>query len=355
MKTTLGLMTAGLFLLAGCFPEQEPREYVYDYMAVIVNEGDTATRQGSIHYYDETTKQLTNPLLMHIDGAYQSAAVTSGGYAGYLWVVTNKADQITVFDATVGTLNTILQTRLKTPRFVGFYERYLLVTNRGDAVRNGGTVEYPRSYVSVYDLSSNLLHRDTLACGADAEGLLVHKDRLFVATRNGVKIFDLTQSSMPLVDSVISTKYTGKARQFVVDREDNVWVSYTDGGLMCFDPRDYTLKREYDAPVDPESGAIAITKDSTAILSYSVTGTSPKEATIYRTDLATGDRTSKVIGPYNVCSIGVSRKGNVFTADTKLSGKSTLLVFDETLTKIDERETGAGTKGFSFFVAVSYR
>jgi hypothetical protein len=347
MKTNriIGAITVGTLLLSGCISHENPiiKTAV---IAVVVNEGNGNNKYGTVDYYYENNGTIDlNVLGTFAAASLQSVAITANGW---LWVTANDPDKIEAFDAVTGRkMLDISNTHLSTPHQITAYENYLFVTNGGTPA--GTPPTYPDSYVSVFSASNNFSHVRQLPCGADAEGLLCYKNRLFVATGAGVKVFDLSQASMPEDTTLASTIFTGSAKQLVVDASKKVWVSYTDGGLMGFDPETYHITGEYAVPVDAATGAIALTKDGAKIISYA-TVQSPLKATIYVTNLTSGSTTEWEAGACNVRSIGVSPfTGNIFTADTNYEAGSTLLIFNESGVKQGEQTTGVGAKGYVFF------
>jgi len=365
-KTTLLLVTiAGLFLLASCF-DNTPREEASEYVSVIVNEGNFSQKNGSINYYSEETGRLNlQPLGMELGATYQSAAITSNGL---LWVLGNNPDKLVTFDAISGRTDMeIPNTQLKNPRFMEFYETYLFVSNWGDPVANGEwspgvpRYEYPNSYVAVLNAADNFTLTKKLTCGYDAEGMKIYKNRLFVATKAGVEVFDITQASMPNVATIATTAFSGNAKQFVVDSSENLWVSYTDGGLLGFDPATYAILHTLpQIKLDDFSGNIAITKDGKKIISYATTYDAqwnPAGAAIYATDLASGVQTEVLNGNYYLYGIGVSPfTGNIYTADTRFDANSELMIVDVDSNEIIARHTvGVGTSRFVFFAYRYYK
>ncbi len=360
MKTHkfLGLLFAGALLLAGCsLDDNTGGETPTAHVVMIVNEGNFSDRNGSINYYYEESGNLqANPLNMSLGALYQSIHVTP---AGNLWVVTNNPDRLTLFNPSSGMATGVTITgQLETPRFMKSKGDYLFVTNWGTAVDNNGWREYTNSYVAVYDVTDNYRLVKTLACGSDAEGLEIYGDKLYVATKAGVKVFDITTAAMPEITTIAATAFTGNAKQFVVDKNNKIWVSYTDGGLMCFNPATNAVEKEYPAPVDAFSGAIAITKSGEKIVSntvmydadYNLTGSA-----LHLTDINAGTNDTLVKSTYNFYSIGVSPfTGNIFTADTRFDGNSTLLIYGEDGKKKGEKTAGVGTGRFTF-LEVSYQ
>ncbi|MDR2362433.1 MAG: hypothetical protein LBD91_06860 [Prevotellaceae bacterium] len=350
MKTIrfLTLLIAGATALSGCLGDYNPPEQKRTDVIVIINEGDTAGN-GSVRFYIENQSYL-NPAIYGLSGNIQSAMM----FQEHLWVAANNPDKLSSVDLIYETITELPITELQTPRQVNYYAQSsgnkLFVSNWGDSITTAN--DHPNAFVAVYNLSNYSSPPTILPCGSDAEGMFVHVDlgKLFVATKQGVVVFDLTQTAMPRDTLIRSTQFSGNAKQFVIDSTGVVWVSYSDGGLMGFNPETYAVVREHAIPVDPLTGAIATDQYQTKVISY---GSSP--AAIYATDLSTGAQTMLVSGSYNFTGIGVYPvSGNIYAADTKADGKSTLLVFDKDGRKLaEETNVGIRTKGFSYFMVIN--
>jgi hypothetical protein len=342
------LFIAGTTMLSGCLGDYNPPEQKKTDVIVVINEGD-ATESGSVRFYIENQSYL-NPAIYGLSGNIQSAMM----FQEHLWVTANNPDKLSSVDLVYETITELPATELQTPRQVNYYAQSsgskLFVSNWGDSVTAAN--EHPKAFVAVYDLNNYSSLPDILPCGSDAEGMFVYVDigKLFVATKQGVVVFDLNQTTMPRDALIRSTQFSGNAKQFVMDSTGVVWVSYSDGGIMGFNPKTYAVVREHVIPVDSLTGAIAIDRDQVKVISY---GSSP--AAIYATDLSTGAQTTLVTGSYNFTGIGVYPvSGNIYAADTKADGKSTLLVFDKDGRKLaEETNVGIRTKGFSYFMVIN--
>lgn len=355
MKTTttktaiFTLLIAGAALLSGCLGEYNPPEIKRTDVTVIVNEGTVADKNGSVRLYIENQNVL-NPAVRNLSGNIQSTVRVQES----LWVVANNPDKVSIIDLIYDRMTELPATELQTPRYADYYidnyESKLFISNWGDSVTVDN--EHPESFVAVYNLNNYYLPPTKLPCGSDAEGLFVDMDakRLFVATKAGVVAFDLSKTAMPRDTVLTSAQFSGHAKQFVFDSTGVVWVSYSDGGVMGFNPKTYAVTAEYPIPLDSATGAIATDMTWTKIISYSVEPT-----VIYATDLATGTREELIRGSFTPTSIGVCPvSGNIYTSDTKADGKSALLIFDKDGNKIvEEAEVGYRMKGYTFFMVLS--
>jgi hypothetical protein len=342
MKKSKILLAAAPFLLAGCLGDPVEREVKTAFVAVVVNNGTGGN--GSVNYYFEGDGILDKePLSNKIEATYRSAQLLGE----YLYVVTNEPDALLHYDimgrqAGYPVANDIL----KTPRFATADQSYLYVSNWG--TKDEATGEYLNAHVTVLDRWGHSL-RKTLDCGSGAEGILAYKDRLFVATKDSVEVFNISNESMGKEPSIKAASLTGHAKRFAVDSLGMVWVSYTGGGLLSFDPASSQILHEVsNVPVDSLTGAIAVTTDGKKIISYA---NSETDAVITATNISSGEIKVLVQEPYHITAIGVSPFTNdIFIAHTPSGGSaSTLIVFDENGVKKAEKEVGPNTGHITFF------
>lgn len=341
MKTT-NILAAAMaitpFLFTGCLGDPVEQEVKSAYVAVIVNNGDD--KNGSVNYYYENNGSvIKDPFGYSYSATYRSLQMVGDR----LCLVTNDNDAILNFDIMGNLLGSPKTGNLETPRFAAATQSYLFVSNWGEETGNG---DYQSSYVTVFDRYDYSFYKK-LPCGSQAEGIIAYKDRLFVATGEGVEVFSTLTTDFVREATISTSALTGHAKHFVVDSLDNIWVSFADGGLLCFDPASRAVIRTLpDVPVDAETGFIAVTKDGKKIVSYA--NTSP--ATVVATDIVTGEQTELIEGNYNITAFGVSPFTNdILIAHTASGGESTFMVFDETGRKKGEINTGPHTGHISFF------
>jgi hypothetical protein len=333
-----------LFSFAGCLRDSVSPDAKIAYIAVIVNNGND--KNGSVHYYNEETDEIfTDPLTYNLNATYRSIQLLGDR----LCLVTNDSDAFINFDIMGQMIGSPKTDNMTAPRFVTTNQNHFFVSNWG--AESGG--EYNNSFVSVFDKWDYSFVKK-LDCGSQAEGIVAYKDRLFVATADGVEIFNtLTTDFVKEPTITASSPQMNHAKRLVVDSLENMWVSFAGGGLLCIDPTSRTVVQEFpDVPVDAEIGAIALTKNGKKMISFFYSdAASPRDGvTVAATDLATGEQTDLIEGNYIITALGVSPfTGNIYIANTPSGGESTLLVFDENGIKKSEKTTGLCTGYISFF------
>lgn len=340
MKTTKILAAAivAMLFFAGCLGDPVNPEAKASYIAVIVNNGND--KNGSVNYYNEESDKISlDPFEYKFNATYRSIQLVDDR----LCLVTNDDDAIVLFDILGRQIGAKKTDNIATPRFITANTNYLFVSNWG--AETGG--EYHNSFVSIFN-KFDLSFVKKLDCGSKAEGVVAHKDRLFVATAAGVEVFNTLSADFLHEATLTASTLTGDAKRLVVDSLDNVWASYSGGGLLCINPTMRAIVREFpNVPVDAETGAITISKNG--IVSYGWMINPPVDIVVV-TDLTTGEYTNLIQGNYNITALGVSPfTDNIYIAHTPPNGESTLLVFDETGVKKSEKQTGVHTGHIAFF------
>ncbi|MDR3133198.1 MAG: hypothetical protein LBU42_04155 [Prevotellaceae bacterium] len=351
MKTTTLLAAAiAPFLLAGCLGDPVEPKIKTAYVAIIVNNG--AGRDGSVNYYFEDDGSIDKtPFNYRINATYRSIQMLNDR----LGLVTNDDDAIVSFDIMGRILGSPKTDNIETPRFMAATANNIFVSNWGEETGEG---EYNSSFVSVFN-QYDYSFRKKLPCGSQPEGVLAYKDRLFVATAAGVEVFNTVSSDFIPESTITASSLTGNAKRFVVDTLENVWVSYANGGLLCFNPASRAIVHELSGvPVDAETGMIAVNKNGRKVISY----TNTPEEKVVAIDISTGEQTdlinlssdALVAWSYPITALGVSPfTGDIFVARTAPNGESTLLVYDETGKAKSETKTGIHTGHITFF-GISY-
>lgn len=330
-------MVAAPFLFTGCLGDPVEPEVKSAYVAVIVNNGDG--QNGSVNYYFEDDGSIIkNPFDYSYSATYRSIQMVGDR----LCLVTNDQDAILYFDIRGYVLGSPRTENLQTPRFATATTNYVFVSNWGAETGSGS---YESSYVTVFNKDDYSFYKK-LPCGSRAEGIIAYKDRLFVATGEGVEIFSTLTTDFLPEDTVKASTLTGNAKHFVVDSLGTMWVSYDGGGLLRFDPSSRIILSELpDVPVDAETGFIATTKNGKKVVSY----TNTPQATVVATDIFTGEQSVLIEGNYNITAFGVSPFTNDILIAHTPSGESTFMVFDETGKKKGETSTGTHTGYITFF------
>ncbi|GHT13052.1 hypothetical protein AGMMS4956_08620 [Bacteroidia bacterium] len=365
MKKKLFVLLLPALMAAGCLGEGDSRLWKSDVVAVVVNEGGAAARNGSINFYYEAADSLVaNPIKNDaIEASIQSVQFTNGGA---LWLVCNQPDKIMVFDIETGNYSpTAITDSLQNPRHISIYSDsyrllyYLFVSNKGEAAADGS---FPNSYVQVYELVGNgkFAPIKRLPCGADAEGIAIVNGKIYVATGEGVLVFDAYN-----LDKVPATldynSAWGAAKHFVQDSLYNLWVSYSGSKVQYINTQRVEAASSKSIPLDTAGGDIALGSGGKHIISF----VNEKDAagadslTVYRTDAASSVASdvasvaSSVIftGKYKARGININLiTGSIYLA-AEQDGASVLLLINESGELLHRKPTaGVGIKEFRFFV-----
>ncbi|MCL2097513.1 MAG: hypothetical protein FWH23_01970 [Bacteroidales bacterium] len=330
----------------------DPPVYRYDNIVIVINQGNFTDQNGSISYYYEDTKEVKENVLNIANGTTLGASIQSAEVSntGALYLVCNYADKIEVFDISTGraVASPFTGSDLSSPRYIAGGNS-LYITNWGEGVDNGsGWQIFPDSYVLALSYyNNNWVAGRKIPCGTSAEDIRNINNKLYVATEEGIAVIDVNNGDA--IDLIIPPAGTfGGAKSFVQSKNNLLWASYPDAQkLVAIDLTNNSVQGAYDMPLD-WMGPIACNYAGTKIYSC-------KDNSIFELDVDTKAFETfftGVSGAY-FYSIGVSPfTGNVYTANTKFDGNSTLLVLSAEGNLIDQKTVGVGTCGFRFLQKV---
>jgi hypothetical protein len=345
------LLLAGICYLSACNFDSDPVEYTYDNVALVVNQGNFSERNGTLSYYYETKGVIENNVIYatnNYDFGDIIQSVTISAEGNMFVIGSSKIDAFDVVTKQV-LATELFKDSLFDPRFMTMDDSYYYITNWGAAQgAGGGWYTYPNSYVLVADRRTGDAVKK-IPCGSDAEGIISKDSKLYVATGKGVTVINKTSGAV--VNTIVALTFTGGAKHFVVDSQDQLWASYPGNGLLKINPVTGAVE-EVPIPVD-WMGQIAINVAAGKIYTYKTTfdaSYTAQEAHIYELDIATKTHKDFATGTY-FYSIGVSpATGNVYTAEgNNFSSNSELLVYSADGTEVNRKTAGEGTCDFKFF------
>jgi hypothetical protein len=355
-KLNLILLSGFLLLFAGCTKDDniiiEPPDRS---MVMILNQGNFSEHSASVSVYDEVNDVMHNRFYENANGVSIGATIVSGsvGPQGTAYLVCNYPDKIEIINAETGeSVGAPITEGLSNPRNVLVTGSRIYVTNWGDEHITGedGFWQYTNSFVSVYDINSrNLI--STVEAGTDAEGLLLFSTSLFVATREGVRVFDVTADRLDEVALIEAEEGSGPAKHISYDNNSMLWVAYPESGVAKIDPFSLSYIRMYDIPVDVDG---YITNDylGNRLYTYKTLfneSYQPEGSHVYIIDPVTGDFTEFAAGNY-FYSVGVSPlTGNLFASEVSFTSNSLVKILDRQGMQEGSLTAGVAACRFLFF------
>ncbi|MBP9018885.1 MAG: hypothetical protein ABFC18_04420 [Rikenellaceae bacterium] len=348
---------AVIFLNVSCSKDDNPEFIGNKGKVLVINQGNYTEQSASISLYDETTNQITNRLYESANGVSIGATLNSGYITPYgdAALICNYPDKILFINPETGVdKGYSITDGLVSPRNMVMSDSYIYVTNWGSdhIVLPSGSWEFDKSYISVYSISTLAL-QGNIDAGSDAEGIILYDGRLYVAVKQGLKIFDIVGNTLRLAATLKPTTFVNGARHVVVDGMNKIWVSFPGDGLMRINPSSLEIMSTLDVPVDAMDGYIAIDKDGDYIYTYCTTFDSnyiPVEANIYKVNVKNNSYSKLFTGTY-FYGVGVSPvTGNIFTSEVSFTSNSVLKVVAPSDGSIRNSATaGIGTCRYLFF------
>lgn len=345
------------FSLISCSKDNSNNEYKSEGKVIILNQGNYTEQSASISIYNENTMQIQNRAYESANGVSIGATIVSGTVTENkeAVLVCNNPDKIIFLDAnTAVDKGTTITDSLKSPRNVVFSPKYMFVTNWGSVhnVNDSGYWEFYKSYVAVYDIKTKQLV-NTILVGTDAEGLILCGNQLFVAVKEGVRVFDVSDvANMKLSATIRDANVIGAAKYFALDKKGMIWASFPDKGLVMINPSLLTVSKVVEVPVDHMDGYITCDAAGENILTYKTTFNDQYMAegsSVYSVNVTTEAVTELYKGTY-FNGIGVSSAtGDIFTAEVSFSSNSVLKVVGTDGTLRNSAAAGIGTSRYLFF------
>jgi hypothetical protein len=347
------LLSAALF---SCQKDDNPA-LPSEKMVMILNQGNFTEQSGSISLYDETSQTLTNRAYETANGGISLGATLISGWVDdskKAYLVCNYADKIVTVDAKTAVISSpAITSNLSNPRAICGNGNYLFVSNWGTdyVVNENYFYEYINSYIAIFDAVTHAFVK-SVPVGTDAEGVLIDGNYLYVATKEGVVVINTANSTFPIVKTIRHASVTGSAKNLALDKDNKIWASFPDKGLVKIDPSLQTATGYIEVPVDAMDGYICTDGDGSRILTYITEYNSswmPEKATIYAVNTTTGAISSLYEGTY-FYGVGASTAtGNIFTAEVSFSSNSILKVLGSDGTLLKSATAGVGTSRYLSF------
>lgn len=359
LKTTVLLISVLMLnlLLQSCTKEG-PLLPILKGKVLILNQGNFTEQSASISLYDEQTNTMTNRVFESANGGISIGATIVSGLideSSNAFLVCNYPDKILVIDPATAILKRSPITQgLSNPRAICGDSKNIYVSNWGTdyVVNNLGYYEYTNSYIAVYDAATHQYKR-SVAAGTDAEGLIILNNKLYVATKEGVRVFDTTDPELPLIKTIRHEDASGNAKNLAVDKLGKIWASFPNKGVVQIDPTTLSAISAVEVPVDFLDGYICADGGGERILTYNTTFNDswlPEIAAIYGVNISTKDVSTLYTGNY-FYGVGASpATGNIYTAEVSFTSNSLLRVLDSSGSNlIGGGVAGVGTSRYLFF------
>lgn len=300
----------------------------YENGILLVNQGNFMQGNGSLDFYSYAQEQVI-PNVYAIEneetvgGIIENVAV----YEDRMFIITNNSDRIIVADP--GTLQMISDVEgLITPRYITVHGDKGYVSVWGPY---GPAPDYnlEDSEVVVLDLN-NYTISGRIPVAAAPEGMITIGDKVFAAGHysNIITVIDTD------TDAVIEEIETEAGpTHFLIDNDDRLWVSFTSGFLIRFNPGTYEEEARIELPGDAPQGQLKMHENA---LFYRTTNS------IYKLDLNTAVASlEKVLEAENINAFNIDpENGDILIGTAAGADPGTIVRFDSEGNELDNFAAG---------------
>jgi len=321
---------------------------------VVINQGNFGQGNGTLSFYDEEQKMITNNVLSAANnGAALGSIIESvQQHDGIGYLVCNAADKIEFFDIANFKYLANPLTNIAAPRYMVVYGDRAYITCYGPWDENWMLSD---SYVAVMNLNTNTII-DSLACGAGPEGIVLFNNKLYVANsyETSVSVIDISSGS--------STKIQLEAapQHFALDADLQLWVTVTSYygyypaekvGLQAINTSANTKGEFVQVPGLSDDGLMVANANGDKIYLLTAEPFPGTETNVL--EFETKSKTlaaDPLISGENFYGIGYNTSTDkLYVSDAAgFAGNGKILIYDATGTLLDEQVASIGPFQFMF-------
>ena len=331
-------------VLSSCSEQEVVPAGEFDTGVVVINEGNFSDANGSVSFYNEASKQVTQDIFavandISVGGLIQSVFY----YDDRAFIIDNLGSKIYVVDAGSYELITTIEQGLNAPRYMTVVAGRAYVTNWGSFDEN---FNLPDSYVSVIDLAS-YEELSSIATDSGCEGVLGYGGKVYVANSFSNTV-DIIDPSMESVTGQIVVE-TGPV-SFKEDKNGAVWLMSSD-----FSGPSYLSKLDLNAEEVINSIALAPFAKSLNIngsgdVLYYLSAPYGEDTGVYSLGIEAAEAGSEpMISMANIYGLGIHPvSGEIYLANhNAFQGNGTVLIYEGSSQK-SSFAAGVGPNGFVF-------
>ena len=340
---------SGLLILSSCDNGGDPVEIPKKTGVLIINEGNFMAGNGSLSFYDEEMKTMTNNVVKNAnDGAVIGSLVQSVYlHDGIGYLLCNDANKIEFIDQENFKFLANPVDEVNVPRYMTVVGNKGYITCWGPYDANYALSE---SYIAVMDLGTRAIV-DTLESGSGPEGIIAVDNKLYVANsfETSVSIIDLEDNS------TIKINFDAAPVHFAPDVKGNIWVSLSAGWQYPADKAGIqaisiaSQEKGTFVPIANVHGAISADSSGENLYvltaeSYPQTGTTVLAYNTLTKSLAA----NPIISGNNFYGLGYNlTTDKIYVADNlAFAGNGKIMVYDNEGILLDEQVSGIGPNGF---------
>lgn len=347
-----------VFVVLGCDTDESTiKECNYDYTCVLVNMGNYSESNGSIALYNERTGVVEQEVYTKANGRKLASIVESVVlHNDLLLLLCNNSDKLVFLNS--ATMKEVCEpiTTIGVPRYAVVKGNYAYVSCWNKTNKQSGAVILPQ-HISKIDIVSKTVI-GSMPTSGQPEGMLLCGDTLFVASGNGIDVFNTTTDT--LIKHISSSFIGAEAQQLVLDKNRQVWLSlgsYTNtAGFLIVNSSTLEITTQLAEPKLSFEGDLAVSADRSTIYFIQadgvVGGQSAEVPTYIYAVNADNFQTSGLPVCTGVGFYGLALQpssGKLFTANVNgFITNSMTYIYTASGSKINEFMTGVGTCRFVF-------
>ncbi len=321
---------------------------------VVVNQGNFGKGNGTLSFYDEELKTITNDILAEANsGAALGSIIESvQQHDGTGYLVCNAADKIEFFDINNFKFLANPVTNITAPRYMVVNGDRAYITCYGPWDANWMLSE---SYLAVMNLTTNTII-DSLACGYGPEGIALFNNKIYVANsyESSVSVIDISSGNSSKI------QLDAAPQHFALDENLQLWVTVTSYygaypaekvGLQAINTTANTKGDFIQIPGLSDDGLVASNGTGDAFYLLTAEPYPGTETNILEFDT---DAKSLIAEPLvtgeNFYGIGYNTSTDkLYVSDAAgFAGNGKILVYDVEGTLIDEQVASVGPFQFMF-------
>ncbi|MBN1463384.1 MAG: hypothetical protein JXQ69_06615 [Paludibacteraceae bacterium] len=354
----ISLLAFLVFALIACdTDEPTPTDKNYDYTCVLVNMGNYSESNGSIALYNENTGVVEQEVYTKANGRKLGAIIESAVlHNDLLLLMCNNSDKLVFLHST--TLKEVCEpiSTIGVPRYAVVKGNCAYVSCWNKTNKQTGAVILPQ-HISKIDIPTKTVVA-SMPTNGQPEGMLLCGDTLFVASGNGIDVFNTTTDT--LIKHISSSFIGAEAQQLVLDKNKQVWVSlgsYTNtAGFLIVNAATLEITAQLTEPKLSFEGDLALSADRGTVYFIQADGIVGGQTAEVPTYIYAVNATDFQVSTSPVCS-GVGFYGlalqpssdKLFTANVNgFITNSMTYIYTASGSKINEFMTGVGTCRFVF-------
>lgn len=231
IKLTLVYFLAVIGLLSSCTENEEVPKGEFAQGVFVVNEGNFSSSNGSVSFYDESSKEVSQDIFALANEVAAGGLIQSLYFHGdRAFIIDNLGSKIYVVNAETFELIHTIEEGFSAPRYMTVLNGLAYVTNWGPYDANFNLTD---SYVSVFDLET---YEETSSIPTDqgSEGVVAFGGLIYVANANSntIDVIDPTSESVVSQIEVMAGPMT-----FAEDKDGKAWVLSQSYDPITWEPK----------------------------------------------------------------------------------------------------------------------